>query len=343
MIVRSPILGRVIARPRFRNRHQRAVARLIATGNAANASKRWGEAETACAAALALNPRRTEVWVQHGHALKEQGFLQKARESYVQALTLDDDDDADLQLGHVLKLQGHMDVANLAYGKSCLRDPVSPHSRAELEAAGVELPSNEAVALFHLPSLARGQPTSTINADGSARQQAHVTSERGIPKTSFARTLADEATNLFDAEFYYYTNPGVREMIAAPSRDRCLQHFCEFGIESMFTIGEHLAFDPSFYLRTYLAHPTFTLVNAYRHWLTVGIVHGWAPNQTWWTRQTLSERLDGIDDLNILLAATTKDEAFLKESWAAYFDWFAREASGWPRCLCSAVSDRIVR
>src|SRR3977135_3296998 len=81
-------------------------------GDDANLMRSWGRAETAYRAALVLDPSLKHIWVQYGHAVKEQGNLDVAEQAYRRSLALDDTlADTHLQLGHVLKLQGQMDSA----------------------------------------------------------------------------------------------------------------------------------------------------------------------------------------------------------------------------------------
>src|SRR4029077_12032902 len=69
--------------------------------------RHWEVAARYYREALDLNPANTPIWVQYGHALKEQGLLDLAKEAYRRSLALDGTvADTHLQLGHVLKLQG---------------------------------------------------------------------------------------------------------------------------------------------------------------------------------------------------------------------------------------------
>lgn len=61
----------------------------------------------------------TDIWVQHGHMLKEVGFYEKAAESYERALQ-DSPTDADLelQIGHLAKIRGLFHDAVEHYSKA---------------------------------------------------------------------------------------------------------------------------------------------------------------------------------------------------------------------------------
>jgi GT2 family glycosyltransferase/tetratricopeptide (TPR) repeat protein len=89
---------------------------LIAEADRANAARHWSEAERLYKRVLDQNPRLVTIWVQYGHALKEQGAIDRAVEAYRQA-TLADPLHADghLQLAHLLLRTGNDAVAALEY------------------------------------------------------------------------------------------------------------------------------------------------------------------------------------------------------------------------------------
>lgn len=84
----------------------------------------WREAVVAYAEVLRLAPRRSDIWIQYGHALKESGDVAKAKDAYEQALALDATPaDSWLQLGHALKLLGDNEQAISAYSAALERQP----------------------------------------------------------------------------------------------------------------------------------------------------------------------------------------------------------------------------
>lgn len=94
-------------------------------------------AATAYAAALALDPGRTDLLVQRGNMLKDAGQFAEAEAVYHMALTGQPADaDTHLQLGHTLKLQGRRGAALAAYGRAAELDPDSPVAAAELASLG---------------------------------------------------------------------------------------------------------------------------------------------------------------------------------------------------------------
>src|SRR5215831_4621388 len=95
------------------------VGRLVRLGDQANRERLWAKAANAYHTALSLDASLKHIWVQYGHALKEQGHLKEAEAAYRRSLALDDDlADTHLQLGHVLKLQGRIEDAITAYLRS---------------------------------------------------------------------------------------------------------------------------------------------------------------------------------------------------------------------------------
>src|SRR5216684_2326802 len=106
---------------------------LLRTGDDANRRRSWREAEAAYSAALSIDPSLKHIWVQYGHTLKEQGFLEPAEAAYRRSLTLDDKlADTHLQLGHVLKLQGRLEDAIDAYHTARRLDPEATWAADEL-------------------------------------------------------------------------------------------------------------------------------------------------------------------------------------------------------------------
>ena len=106
---------------------------LLRSGDDARSEKNWKAAEVAYGAVLKNDPTLQHIWVQYGHALKEQGAFHEAEEAYRRSLKIGDENaDAYLQLGHALKLQGKMEAAGRAYREAFAREPNNPHILAEL-------------------------------------------------------------------------------------------------------------------------------------------------------------------------------------------------------------------
>lgn len=107
---------------------------LISQGDAARDLRDWTVAEEAYGSVVELDSSLSGIWVQLGHALKENGKFEEAVKAYRQALALvPEDDDAHLQLGHVLKLAGDEVGALLAYRKSLQLNATSELAVSELK------------------------------------------------------------------------------------------------------------------------------------------------------------------------------------------------------------------
>jgi tetratricopeptide (TPR) repeat protein/glycosyltransferase involved in cell wall biosynthesis len=116
------------------------LSRLISEGDAANARRNWSAAEAFYSKALSISPTLDAIQIQLGHALKEQGHLERAEQVYRSAIaTRPNVSDSHLQLGHVLKLQNKMDMALKAYLDAYRLDPRSADALRELTAVGIRV------------------------------------------------------------------------------------------------------------------------------------------------------------------------------------------------------------
>ncbi len=137
----SGAIGKVSVsrRARFKKLLGRSIAgeelsEFVRMGDAANARRDWAVAEAAYAEALKRDPALVAIWVQYGHALKEQGRPALAEVAYRRAIHLAPNDaDAHLQLGHLLKMLGRTPAASTEYAKALEIDPDFQLARRELE------------------------------------------------------------------------------------------------------------------------------------------------------------------------------------------------------------------
>ena len=106
---------------------------ILAAARRASRRRNWARAEALYKRVLQLRPDWAAIWVQYGHATKEQGDLVAAIGAYRMAATLEArDEDALVHLGHVLKRMGMIDEArttlqkaySLAPHRTDLRDDV---------------------------------------------------------------------------------------------------------------------------------------------------------------------------------------------------------------------------
>ncbi len=119
----------------LRLRSPECVEDLIAAGDAARDRRDWKVAAARYGEALALRPKLAGIWVQQGHALKEDGQLAAAAAAYRSALSLEPDTaDTHLNLGHLLKLRGDLDGAAAAYGRALELEPELADASRELAA-----------------------------------------------------------------------------------------------------------------------------------------------------------------------------------------------------------------
>ena len=85
-------------------------------GNQSRNAGDWAGASSAYARHLAVNHTDQPIWVQLGHALKEQGLLTEAADAYQAAVDLDSRDaDASLHFADVLRRLGRAEAALEAY------------------------------------------------------------------------------------------------------------------------------------------------------------------------------------------------------------------------------------
>jgi tetratricopeptide (TPR) repeat protein len=110
-----------------------ALRRHLAAGTDANTARDWKSACIHYARALELDPSLWAIWVQYGHALKEQGRLEEAEDAYRRSLAITPENcDTWLQLGHVLKLRGKLKHALAAYVRAWEIDPMAHDPQVEL-------------------------------------------------------------------------------------------------------------------------------------------------------------------------------------------------------------------
>ncbi|MFT9447301.1 MAG: tetratricopeptide repeat protein, partial [Gluconobacter japonicus] len=100
--------------------------------------KEWKNAAQFYKQVLDHSPELPSIWVQYGHALKEQGLLTEAEQAYRHALMLDEENaDTYLQLGHVLKLQGFKEEALESYLRGFELDENSQNLKSEIRSFSV--------------------------------------------------------------------------------------------------------------------------------------------------------------------------------------------------------------
>lgn len=115
----------------------RRATQLASEGDQARDRRDWVGASRLYRQVLDIAPQLTNIWVQYGHALKEQGALSRAEFAYRKAIALDDRiADTYLQLGHLMKVSGNDVGAAKAYLHAAIRDPNLLDAKQELRTLG---------------------------------------------------------------------------------------------------------------------------------------------------------------------------------------------------------------
>ncbi|WP_422002624.1 glycosyltransferase [Reyranella sp.] len=100
------------------------VSDFVGVGDKANAARDWKLAASCYAAALQRDPSLAAIWVQFGHALKEDGLPGLAEIAYHRATSQAPGSvDGHVQLGHFLLRVGQADAARAAFAKAAALDP----------------------------------------------------------------------------------------------------------------------------------------------------------------------------------------------------------------------------
>ncbi|AME22896.1 glycosyltransferase [Burkholderia sp. PAMC 26561] len=117
-------------------RSPRAAKQLRTAGDKARDSGDWEEAAEKYQEYLKSEAEDSAIWVQLGHAFKEQMKYEQAESAYSRAKELEPDDaDVHLQLGHLFKILGRSHEAVEAYTNSYEIEPTYA-AEAEINALG---------------------------------------------------------------------------------------------------------------------------------------------------------------------------------------------------------------
>lgn len=143
---------------------------LVAEADRARSARDWPAAEQRYREVLRAQPRFAELWVQLGHAQKEQGDLAAAEASYRRSLMIDDRSaDTHLQLGHALKLQGRVSDAAASYFSALRLDSGHSSAMGELIALGYD---GAAMAEASRPGFAPAAPPAISFAEADRARSA---------------------------------------------------------------------------------------------------------------------------------------------------------------------------
>lgn len=135
--------------PRWIGRISRLrTAALLAKGDKFNRARDWQKAASCYAAALLRDWHLPHIWVQLGHALKEQGLLDEAEAAYREASITDPTDtDALIHLGHLHLRKGRIAAARTTFHEAQRRGSNNPEVDNLLKGL---TKSDEAVTLLQL-------------------------------------------------------------------------------------------------------------------------------------------------------------------------------------------------
>lgn len=115
------------------SRQSGETAELLRGADAARDGKDWSKAAGLYKEYLEIKPDHCAIWVQLGHALKEDKNIGLALEAYQRALTLKPDDfDIHLNLGHAYKVGGDFASAYQAYREALRLNPACADARREI-------------------------------------------------------------------------------------------------------------------------------------------------------------------------------------------------------------------
>ncbi|MGI4952223.1 MAG: glycosyltransferase [Janthinobacterium lividum] len=265
---------------------------------------RWAQAAILYRRVLDLTPDRAPIWVQYGHALKEDGRIAAALAAYLEAARLAPDTaDTQLQIGHALKLQGRQDAATEAYAKALALDAGLEHARHELQqldppAAAPSLrpggddPDDDPL----LPPPPPPPPPPRLTPPPEALRLSAA--DRDAADALLLRHgLLPHALAYFDADFY-----ATAQGLPDEGGDRLaaiLRHFCETGIDRLAPLNERFTFDPGFHERLYPGSFRLSPADRYRQWLNRGIPLGEAPNMTVWVQDVTGWPVRDLDQLDL--------------------------------------------
>ncbi|MCE7027794.1 glycosyltransferase [Jiella avicenniae] len=271
---------------------------LVKAGDKANAERRWHDAQKAYGEALRRNPKLDSVWVQYGHALKEQGFASRAEDAYRQALKLRGDKaDTHLQLGHALKIQGKRTEAIAAYREAYMIEPSSSHVAEELRGMAAPIPTDEEITRYHRERYGRSAPSREM---ALLAPPAKTGPNGPVEQRLLSNDVSPILLSKFDAEYYYYSSKSLRSRQKSFDKEAALWHFVSVGIDELATIREGYEFEPGFYVETYAREVTSPAPSdIYRHYLKEGIAANHWPNRRLWLESLLGPGVRGLSSLEL--------------------------------------------
>lgn len=184
-------------------------------GNQCRDARDWPGAARAYLLHLGANPDDHAIWVQLGHAWKEQGMLAEAADAYQRAVELmPGDTDADSHLADALRRLGRSEAALAAYRRVAAAAPtiesirqVGLLRRDTKAVKAVEL--GEGTTFFAIQDLF-GYLKAHVTMSGIQRVQAgiaqHAIRDAGIDVRFILSNIGPESPELPDGEFWMVEN-----------------------------------------------------------------------------------------------------------------------------------------
>lgn len=118
------VAGETVRKPKRIRQRLTRFQRALAKADSLRDRKLWPAAARAYERALRVEPNHPDIWIQHGHAVKEAGQMHDALISYERASTMDPQNvDAALQLGHCLQRAGQGQKAATQFLRALEIDP----------------------------------------------------------------------------------------------------------------------------------------------------------------------------------------------------------------------------
>lgn len=185
----------------------------------------WPKAAAAYRRHLGAHPGDAAIWVQLGHAVKEQGQISDAEGYYRRAASLTPDDaDVQLQLGHVLKLAGRFDEAVEAYRHSLI---LKPSADAALELRRLRPKAGNAL----VPALGQGTTFFSIQdlfvylhahptMSGIQRVQAGIALHAMDDETIDSRFIINDMSGTLENRFLLIDKTLLRNIIVYAASDK---------------------------------------------------------------------------------------------------------------------------
>jgi glycosyltransferase involved in cell wall biosynthesis/tetratricopeptide (TPR) repeat protein len=144
----------------------------VVAGDKANRARKWAEAEQNYVNALDADPNLAPIWVQLGHARKEQGNIQGALEAYSRAIAIDrSQSDFFLQRGRAHKLAGDFAAALIDYETTLALSPDDFDARLELEAIATKRNSPARLEAAAMPVTTSGESAGSLTLGSAQFQQ----------------------------------------------------------------------------------------------------------------------------------------------------------------------------